>query len=156
MTKLMEIATQRVIRYLSKEGQRLIELASATKDTNIQTGNQEESYGWAVWHNGKRVCTNYLHPFPIADTPARYKGREIWGGTELKRAFKMLDSMISPKGFALAILNAVPYTRVLENGLWVTEKSKHQRRKFRIISQVFTDLHAVGTPFKGANVREIV
>lgn len=156
MTKLMEIATQRVIRYLSKEGHRLVELASTTKDTNIQTGNQEESYGWAVWHNGKRVRTNYLHPFPVAETPAHFKGREIWGGDELKRAFIKLDSMISTKGFALAILNAVPYTRVLEKGLWVTENSKHTQRKYRVISQVFTDLRAVGTPFKGANVREIV
>lgn len=133
----------------------MVELASATKDTNIQTGNQEESYGWAVWHNGKRVRTNYLHPFPQADEPAHYKGREIWGGAELKRAFERLDSEVSSKGFALAILNAVPYTRDLEKGLWVTEKGKYKQRKYKVISQVFTDLRAVGQPFTGANVHEI-
>jgi hypothetical protein len=125
-----------MIRYLSMRGKELIDTAYATKETGVMYGNQNESYGWAVFHNGKRVRSRWLSKGPTAVHPYWWNGAwRQYGSNALQDAFMDLDAKLANrKGFDLAIINAVPYTYVQEYG----------RKHWRVITQVYTDLADVG------------
>lgn len=163
MGKLYNRAVQVMMHHLSKQGEMLIQRAIETRDTGRVTGNQLDAYGYAVYHNGKRLISKpyfwppqaddaYLYPSNPKDADSAFQRR--WGTEDLDRALKSVDSRLSAsKGFDLVIVNAVPYTNTLE--YIGTKQAKGHRRKWRVITQVYSDLAAVGRAIGHSSVSVI-
>lgn len=157
-TTIESMATKLLISKLDDAGRELTKRAAESKETGNVTFNQLESYGWCVFHNGKRVKTGYYYEGALGSTMgydeesdtdyamgAMYNGRVIDGNAELNGAFRQLDNQLSGyNGIALVILNAVPYTRGLEEGRY----ARPHPHKWKVISQIFGDLDSIARQLK--------
>lgn len=162
-SKLMTQAIWNMVYYLVDEGIKIIEDARASKDTRNITGTQFDSYGLAVFYNGKLyysvkssdpskdLTTSSRRIETIWDeSGGRHKGwRDIPAGTGREWAQMFVDdikksSQIPDKGFALVIFNAAFYSSVQET-----------TQRYRILSQVVGDIKALESKFRGAKTHGI-
>lgn len=120
---------------LAEEGRKLITKAfeTANFDKN-KTQNLHDSYGSAVFYNGKLVPgTKYF--FTSRAVGGKYNsqsGEVDYGRSEIDNFFDTYKS--SFKGFELVTAAAIFYASILEKG------SGRLRRKYRVISGIDSDL----------------
>lgn len=145
MGRLQQIYIKRMIDYLSKEGQKIVTAAQATKAVGNQTYNQADAFGYVVYHNGAVVKKRYANTTPRATEPHHgWAKHNIDAGT----GREWLDDFISeykdaPKtGFALMVVNAAFYSSIQEKKL-----------NYKIISQTYSSLDNIATKFSGATVK---
>lgn len=148
---LERIYVDRMVDYLSVEGRRIIEKAMRTKDPDIaiDTGNQMDSYGYAIWYKGTLVKKETGDPEygKYAEEPhkgwPRYGVPSGYGSDWADMFIKEFTSTHSfPKDrFCLVVFNAAFYSKIQEEG------GGALRRSYRIISQIIGDLDNVGKRF---------
>lgn len=155
MGPLERIYAQRMIDYLSRKGEEIVEKAMRSKDTLNRTFNQMDAYGYAIWYNG------VLHKSAVGDPQyGQYAEKEHKGWKDIPTAFgrEWAEIFISeipatgkiPKaGFALIVFNAAFYSKIQEEG------AGRLTHPYRIISQVYGDLEAAGKGFAGADVNKL-
>lgn len=167
-SKLMTRAIWGVVYYLVDEGIKIIEHARSTKETKNVSGTQYDSYGLAVFYNGKlyyslkssdpsKDLTNVKRSIETlwdesegrhrgyGSIPAGY-GRE-WAAMFVR---EIKSSSVIPKsGFALIVFNAAFYSSVQEDG------GGNLKRKYRIISQIVGDMQDLQSKFKDATLTGI-
>lgn len=149
MGKLQDLYINKVVNFLSHHGSMIAHQALATHDTKVETGNQEDAYGWGVYYNKQLVNWGYADPSMRASKPHRDK----WGGLSYGKEwiFDFLANEFIPEkeGFCLIVANAAPYSVSHEMGDTPTG------RKYRIISQVFNYMGPLKNAFKGAEITKI-
>ena len=145
--RLERLYVDRMVDYLSRRAAEIIERAMKTKTTAIETGNQIDAYGYAIWYKGS------LEKKGIGDPEhGRYAEDPHKGYGDIPEAFgsEWADMFISefpskhplPKNaFCLVVFNAAFYSRILEEG------GGGVKKRYQIISQVIGDLDSLGKEF---------
>lgn len=145
--RLERLYVDRMVDYLSQRAAEIIERAMQTKTTAIETGNQIDAYGYAIWYKGS------LEKKGIGDPEhGRYAEGPHKGYGDIPEAFgsEWADMFISefpskhplPKNaFCLVVFNAAFYSRILEEG------GGGVKKRYQIISQVIGDLDSLGKEF---------
>ena len=145
--RLERLYVDRMVDYLSRRAAEIIERAMQTQTTAIETGNQIDAYGYAIWYKGS------LEKKGIGDPEhGRYAENPHKGYGDIPEAFgsEWADMFISefpskhplPKNaFCLVVFNAAFYSRILEEGRGGVKK------RYQIISQVIGDLDSLGKEF---------
>lgn len=136
-----------MVDYLAKQGDRIIKEAARTADTTERTGNQGDAYGWAVYYDGILKKMGFWTPLPAAHE--KHKGyQDIPDGTGRQWVTDFFRNEFVPadKGFTLVCVNAAYYTVFLEKGVGGKRKPT---TKYRIISQIYSDMEALATKTKG-------
>ena len=124
--------------YLSSEGKRLLNKAYMTADfKKDKTQNLHDSYGCAVYYNGKYVLGTRTVLSPRANTPRynTYTNQEEYGQQEIHKFFDSYKP--AANGFVLVFAVAMFYGYFLEN------KSGKLKRKYKVISGINSDLEAL-------------
>lgn len=146
MGKLQDIYMKQIINYLSFQGEMISQRASMNHDTKVDTGNQEDAYGWGIYFNKQLIEWGYAKPAMMAKKPHRDKyGGESYG-KEWIFDFLANDFVPQSEGFVLVVANAAPYSVSHELGDTPTG------RKYRIISQVLAYMQALQGEFKGSKL----
>lgn len=145
--RLERLYVDRMVDYLSRRAAEIIERAMKTKTSAIETGNQIDAYGYAIWYKGS------LEKKGIGDPEhGRYAEDPHKGYGDIPEAFgsEWADMFISefpskhplPKNaFCLVVFNAAFYSRILEEG------GGGVKKRYQIISQVIGDLDSLGKEF---------
>lgn len=145
--RLERLYVDRMVDYLSRRAAEIIERAMQSKTTAIETGNQIDAYGYAIWYKGS------LEKKGIGDPEhGRYAEDPHKGYGDIPEAFgsEWADMFISefpskhplPKNaFCLVVFNAAFYSRILEEG------GGGIKKRYQIISQVIGDLDSLGKEF---------
>lgn len=149
MGAVERIYVDRMVDYLSVEGRRIIERAMESKDTALDTGNQMDAYGYAIWYKGTLVKKETGDPEYGKYAEKPHKGRERDGvpsgyGSDWADMFvkEFSTSHPLPKDrFCMVVFNAAFYSKILEKG------GGNVTHPYRIISQVIGDLDNVGKRF---------
>lgn len=146
MGKLQDLYIKQVIDYLAKEGSRIADDAKGTRDTNIDTGNQEDAYGWGVYYQGKLVRYGYPVPKGATEKHVDIHGKKGWGRDWI---YKFLSQDFKPEtnGFCLVVANAAWYSIDHEYGATPTGAV------YRIISQSVYLMKDIQKQFKGSSLR---
>lgn len=145
--RLERLYVDRMVDYLSRRAAEIIERAMQTKTTAIETGNQIDAYGYAIWYKGSLEKKGIGHP-----EHGRYAEGPHKGYGDIPEAFgsEWADMFISefpskhplPKNaFCLVVFNAAFYSRILEEG------GGGVKKRYQIISQVIGDLDSLGKEF---------
>lgn len=144
---LLQRYIDRMADYLAKQGEKIAQKALATRSTTPQSQNQDDAFGYAVFYNSEKVRKGYARPSRQATEP--HKGYSKIG---IKEGFgrDWLDEWIESyepesKGFVLVVVNAAFYTVPLEKGTY----RKSSTTKYRIISQIYSDMETLATKTKG-------
>lgn len=129
MTRLFDI--DKFVDMLADEGGKLILQAVNSRDYTHRTYNLHDSYGSAVYLNGKLVEKSVMLLGSKATKAKSYKGNEIRGAEEIKKYFRSYK----PKSeIELVVAAAMPYGVVLEKG------DGGLRRKYKVISGINTEV----------------
>lgn len=128
---------------LAEEGRKLITKAfeTANFDKN-KTQNLHDSYGSAVFYNGKEIpnTRRYVGRKAVVGK-VDPQGNLILGRAEIDNFFDTYKSSFN--GFELVTAAAIFYASILEKG------SGRLRRKYRVISGIDSDLMALASKTGG-------
>lgn len=143
---LYQKSVNKLIDYLSKEGDKLIKKAAASKDTKNDTQNQLDAYGWCVYYDGHKKAQGFLTPNRTAE-----RMRNGWSRKGIPQGYGRDDVIAffdsykpESRGFILVCVNAVFYSTIQEAG--------YAQKKYRIISQIAGDMQNIASKFKGSKV----
>ena len=129
MARLFDI--NKFVDMLADEGGKLITQAVSSRDYTHRTLNLHDSYGSAVYLNGKLVEKSVMLLGSKATKAKKYKGSEIRGAEEIIKYFRSYK----PKSeIELVVAAAMPYGVVLEKG------GGGIRRKYKVISGINTEV----------------
>lgn len=149
MGRLMTLYVSRTLDYLAQEGKRIITEAKRTKETQNDSYNQYDAYGYLVYYNG--VLKKWSISPELADEP--HRGWKKYGipdatGTQWADMFKA-DFEPPKSGFALVVFNAAFYSLIQEEG---AGRLTHQ---YQILSQVVGSLQDIKNKFKNSTLSGI-
>lgn len=125
-----------LVRFLSREGQKIVDSQLQNKGYTHRTHNLHDSYGWGVYVDKKLVASG----FPVAKAE---KGRKWYGETIkgreaitdfLKNKYKAHD------GIDLVVAVAMPYGEIVED-----------KYKYEVIATARNDVKQLASKFKNAN-----
>lgn len=103
--------------------------------------NLYDSYGYGIYHNGRLVKSGFLSTTPKATKSKNWYGEEIKGRDAI---IDYLKKDYKPSGaIDLAIVAAMPYAKVLEDG------SGRLKRSYRVISMSVQKLQALAAKYNG-------
>lgn len=148
---LLQKQIDKIVDYLAKEGDKIIKKASTTKQTHNRASNQMDAYGWCVFYNGKEEKRGFLTEERTASKPhnkweneARYADYgNTYGRDDVENYFN--EYKPQSNGFILVCVNAVFYTSIQE-----APNTSRGQVKYRIISQIVSDMDDFAKQFKGA------
>ena len=116
---------------LATEGGKLILQAVNSRDYTHRTYNLHDSYGSAVYLNGKLVEKSVMLLGSKATKAKSYKGSKLKGSEEIMKYFQSYK----PKSeIELVVAAAMPYGVVLEKG------GGGLRHKYKVISGINTEV----------------
>lgn len=146
---LLQRQTKKIVDYLAKKGDEVIRKAAATRDTKRRKGNQLDAYGWCVYCGGKKMGQGFLTPGKTADTPHNGWSNKGYGRTFGRDDVVLFFDEYKPQsdGFILVCVNAVFYTTIQEN-----PNTGRGQVKYRVISQIASDMQNIADNFKGARI----
>ena len=128
MARLFDI--NKFVDMLADEGGKLILQAVNSRDYTHRTYNLHDSYGSAVYLNGKLVEKSVMLLGSKATKAKSYKGSKLKGSEEIMKYFRSYK----PKSeIELVVAAAMPYGVVLEKG---SDGLKH---KYKVISGINTE-----------------
>lgn len=144
MANLKNSYINQYAKYLADEGRKLIIKAyeTANFDKN-KTQNLHDSYGSAVYYNGKLIPST-KHLFTSRAVGGRYNtysGEIEYGRQEINEFFDNYKP--HTKGFELVTAAAMFYAEVLEKG------TGKLRRKYRVISGIGSAMDELAAKTKG-------
>ena len=129
MARLFDI--DKFVDMLADEGGKLILQAVNSRDYTHRTYNLHDSYGSAVYLNGKLVEKSVMLLGSKATKAKSYKGSKLKGSEEIIKYFRSYK----PKSeLELVVVAAMPYGVVLEKG------GGGLRRKYKVISGINTEV----------------
>ena len=129
MARLFDI--DKFVDMLADEGGKLILQAVNSRDYTHRTMNLHDSYGSAVYLNGKLVEKSVMLLGSKATKAKSYKGSKLKGSEEIMKYFQSYK----PKSeIELVVAAAMPYGVVLEKG---SDGLKH---KYKVISGINTEV----------------
>ena len=129
MARLFDI--NKFVDMLADEGGKLILQAVNSRDYTHRTYNLHDSYGSAVYLNGKLVEKSVMLLGSKATKAKSYKGSKLKGSEEIMKYFRSYK----PKSeIELVVAAAMPYGVVLEKG---SDGLKH---KYKVISGINTEV----------------
>ena len=129
MARLFDI--DKFVDMLATEGGKLILQAVNSRDYTHRTMNLHDSYGSAVYLNGKLVEKSVMLLGSKATKAKSYKGSKLKGSEEIMKYFRSYK----PKSeIELVVAAAMPYGVVLEKG---SDGLKH---KYKVISGINTEV----------------
>ena len=129
MARLFDI--DKFVDMLADEGGKLILQAVNSRDYTHRTYNLHDSYGSAVYLNGKLVEKSVMLLGSKATKAKSYKGSKLKGSEEIMKYFQSYK----PKSeIELVVAVAMPYGVVLEKG---SDGLKH---KYKVISGINTEV----------------
>lgn len=153
---LAQNAYRETINFLARHGQRMVDEAYRTKDTQDRSGNMHDAYGWAVYVNGQIVKQG------DAGAPISQQIHKGWAkhdipantGRGYLNDFFSTYQDIPERGIALVVVNAVYYASILEEGAQ-HRPAIQQATQYRVISQVADTMYDIKRHFKGSIVKSI-
>ena len=116
---------------LATEGGKLILQAVNSRDYTHRTYNLHDSYGSAVYLNGKLVEKSVMLLGSKATKAKSYKGSKLKGSEEIMKYFR---SYKPKSAIELVVAAAMPYGVVLEKG------GGGLRHKYKVISGINTEV----------------
>lgn len=129
MARLLDI--DKFVDMLATEGGKLILQAVNSRDYTHRTYNLHDSYGSAVYLNGKLVEKSVMLLGSKATKAKNYKGSKLKGSAEIMKYFRSYK----PKSeIELVVAAAMPYGVVLEKG------GGGIRHKYKVISGINTEV----------------
>lgn len=147
MGKLRDTYTKRLIDFLGKEGERLINECLNEITYNHDTLNLADSYGYGVYLRGKLVRNGYALKAARATEPRVLFGHEVWGR---KRIEEFLYNEYKARGYVdLVLAAAMPYGYDLEH------PRSGRKKKYRVISMSYWKLKDLSSKIKGSSVFHI-
>lgn len=174
MGKLADLQHNKIVKYLKHKAYDIIEDARRTKDTENISGTQYDSFGALLFYNGGVIYTYIADPnrsfqsmhenskarifsFDDAENTEKHRGWKKAGipdGTGTEWAKMLREEIksgawgnIPPKGYCLIVFNAAFYSSVQEQG------GGNLKRKYRILSQITTEMQDIQAQFKGSTLR---
>lgn len=128
---LMAAIVKTFTKKLIADGRAIIRRACETRDTQRETGAQENAYCTGVYYNGELQVMAFADVAPQTEAN---KGR-YWGR---KMAKEFLKSGFQPKlaGFCLVVANVMWYSVLQEEGV----ATKRGYKRWNIISQEYQGL----------------
>lgn len=146
MGKLQDLYIKKIIDYLDMRGRQMAQFAAFNKETNNETGNQRDAYGWGVYYQKQLVKIGFPTA-PIASEPHK----DIHGGESFGREwiaeFLSEDFVPDNDGFCLVVANAAFYSVSHEEG------STPTGRKYQIISMIYKLMNQEKGHFKDAEIK---
>lgn len=129
MARLFDI--DKFVDMLADEGGKLILQAVNSRDYTHRTYNLHDSYGSAVYLNGKLVEKSVMLLGSKATKAKSYKGSKLKGSEEIMKYFQSYK----PKSeIELVVAAAMPYGVVLEKG------GGGLKHKYKVISGINTEV----------------
>lgn len=146
MGKLQDLYIKKIINYLDMRGRQMAQFAAFHKETNNDTGNQRDAYGWGVYYNKQLVKIG----FP-ASMSASKPHKDLHGGKSFGREwiveFLTEDFIPETNGFCLVVANAAYYSVSHEEG------STPTGRKYQIISMIYRQMVQEKGHFKESEIK---
>lgn len=143
---ILQRQIDKIVDYLAKQGDKIIRKAAQSKDTRNRKKNQLDAYGWCVYYGGKKMKQGYLTPNRTAE-----QMHNEWKSKGIPKSFGRDDVQLffddykpESNGFILVCVNAVFYTTIQETG--------GAQKKYRIISQVASDMQNIAEQFKDSRI----
>lgn len=116
---------------MKKEGKRIIRECVDERTYTHRSKNLYDSYGYGVYRDKNLVATGFLGS-QKAKASKKWYGKEIEGRTEI---MNFLRSEYTPNGgLELVVAAAMPYAKVLEEGLGRVKK------KYKVIAMSYDKL----------------
>lgn len=141
---------RKIINALADKGQKLIQKAFNESDySKDKTQNLHDSYGSAVFYNGKLVVGSERY-FISKAVEGKYNSstnKIEYGRDEIESFFQNYKA--KSRGFELVIAVAMFYGEILESG------SGNLRRKYKVISSVADDVEMLASKLNGARVKRL-
>lgn len=148
MGRLQDLYISRMVAYLAREGERIANDALFSKQTQNDTMNQADAYGYAVFYNGALKKNGYAASEMSGQEHRGWDKYGIPAGTGREWAAMLVSELgsnnkIPQTGFALVIFNAAFYSNIQEAGKW------------QILSQVVWDIKELQAKFKDSTITPI-
>lgn len=131
-------------RSLAEDGYELIRKAFEGSDySHNKTQNLHDSYGSAVYYNGKLVegSKRFMTSFAVGGKYNTYTNELEYGRSEIDSFFDNYKA--KSKGFELVLAAAIFYAPILEEGRGGI------KRKYRVISFIADNVDAVARKYGG-------
>lgn len=139
--KLYKKIVDEIAKQLAEDGMRAVIKAYETAGFTNRTYNLADSYGSAVYIDGKLIENSVFYFNPKATKSKKWYGRVTTGHEELLSFLRSYKS--SPKGIQLLVVASMPYGIILENG-W-----SNLRGKYQVISGATSEMEALTHKYKG-------
>lgn len=141
MYSLVDKYVSQLADKLIKKGKDLVKEAILTKTYGHQTYNLHDSYGAAVYYNGRLIREYYNSPSKAQEPKKHESGVFVYGADDIKEYFQ-LEFKPSTRGLSLVVVSSMWYGETLEKG-------KGLKKKYQVISQISSDVELVANEFKG-------
>lgn len=147
MGRLMNIYINRMADYLAREGERISNDALFTKQSQNDTMNQADAYGYAVFYDGALKRKGYA---ALEMSGTIHKGWEKYDipdgtGRDWLNEF-FTEWKPKAKGFVLIVVNAAFYSLIQEEG------GGKLTRKYQIITQIASEMQDLQSKFNGSTL----
>lgn len=116
----------KTIKDLAEDAKQAVHVALQTNEFENRTGNLEDSYGAAVYYDGRMVEGTQYTLTPTATKSKNWYGRDIKGSEEIVRYLRTYRPRT--KGISMIVVAAMPYGDILEHG------KGHLYRKYKVIT----------------------
>lgn len=125
-----------LVRFLSREGQKIVDSQLQNKSYTHRTHNLHDSYGWGVYVDKKLVASGF--PAVKAEKGRKWYGETIKGREAitdfLQNKYKAHD------GIDLVVAVAMPYGEIVED-----------KYKYEVIATARNDVKRLASKFKNSN-----
>jgi len=141
-SKLEAQYVAKVVEVLEQKGKELVETAYRSSEFEDDTYNLRDSYGYAVYYNGKVKAFGGLDGRK-ATTPKKQSVNsktKSFGRDDFEQYVKMYGA--KSYGFELIVVAVKFYAGFLEDGT-------RTNRKYKVISQIWDKMEDFGSQFKG-------
>ncbi len=127
---------QDLIKFLSKEGQKIVDSQLQNKGYTHRSHNLHDSYGWGVYLNGSLVESGF--PASQATEGKKWYGETVKGREAIT---DFLKNKYKPHaGIDLVVAVAMPYGEIVE-----------EKYKYEVIATARNDVKRLASKFKNAN-----
>ncbi len=126
---------QALIKFLSDEGQKIVDSQLNNKGYTHRSHNLHDSYGWGVYLNGSLVANGF--PAMQATEGKKWYGETIKGREAIT---DFLNNKYKPhEGIDLVVAVAMPYGEIVED-----------KYKYEVIATARNDVKRLASRFKNA------
>lgn len=130
-----------LVRFLSKEGQKIVDNELSKVTYTYRTLNLRDSYGWGVYVDGKLVNKGYT-----ANSPGIKKKWYSEDITGYEAIVEFIEQKYKPHpGIDLVVAVAMPYGEILQDG------DGNVKKKYEVINLSRNALKDLASKFKNAN-----